>query len=476
MTIGVLIVEAAIGSSFGEQSMLTSTARAKEVATAAAAQLDAVSSLGREDFNLVYASSSETEFSLQQSAELQSDFVSKIVTERVSLPGYPGIYTEYSTRVVNLDNPDAPDTCDATMHGDWQHPLRADFDIRTLIGTTTGAYTISDVDAFKGVLYVAFESTTYKTDPTLISLDITDPLHPALLGALNTSSTTAGLAAVRATNSAGITRLYAANAGSFAKGQLQIINASDPAHLSYPQWYKVPLAYVPAAGNGRSIYYKDGYVYLGLTAAAGTTEFHVINVHDPAHPLWVGGYAFGSTVEAVQVKGTRAYLATDDNAREFFVLDVSNPASPYVLGTYDAPGSTGSGYGRSLFVRGTVAYFGRTWVLNSGVPEHAVLDVSHPGTIAAVATRDVGTSAHPYGVYGMLVRGERVFILTKSSAGGQVSIVPSEPLASYAAATPVVLDLPSGFGGTALDCERDALYIGSVDTAGNGMLTVVVGG
>lgn len=476
MGIGVVVITAAIQSSFGEQSSLTSSSLSVAAAAEAAELSWREESLAREDFNLVASTSSIAELADDIVVSLQPDLVSKLVSVHAWSPLNPAVSTIHTTLVSNLDNIEAPDTCDATLHGDWQHPQHADFDIRTLIGTTTGAYAVSDVDAFMHVLYVAIESTTYKTDPTLLALDISDPLNPTLLGMLNTSSTTAGLAALRVARTNSTTHVYAANAGSFAKGQLQIVDATDPAHLGYPVTYKIPTAYAPAAGNGRSIYYKDGLAYLGLTAAPGTTEFHIVDVHDPMHPAWLGGYAFGSGVEKIVVKGSRAYLATNDNARELAVLDVSDPTAPYVLGSYDAPGSVGSGYGRSLFVRGTTAYLGRTWVLNAGVPESHVLDVSQPGAITALATRDIGTSAHPYGVYGALVRSNLAFLLTKSSAGGQLQIVPAEPLSNYVAAGATSVDLPAGFGGTALDCEEDVLYIGSVDAGGNGMLTVVSGG
>lgn len=476
MGIGVIVITAAIQSSFGEQSSLTSASLSAAVASDAAELSWREESLARQDFNFVTSTSSTGEFTDDIAVTLQPDLVSKLVSVHAWSPLNPAVSTIHTTLVSNLDNIEAPDTCDATLHGDWQHPEHADIDIRSLIGTTTGAYAVSDVDAFMHVLYVAIESTTYKTDPTLLALDISGPFNPVLLGQLNTSSTTAGIAALRVGRSGGSTHVYAANAGSFAKGQLQIVDATDPAHLGYPVTYKIPTAYAPAAGNGRSIYYKDGLAYLGLTAAPGTTEFHIVDVHDAAHPSWLGGYAFGSGVEKIVVKGSRAYLATNDNARELAVLDVSDPTAPYVLGSYDAPGSVGSGYGRSLFVRGTTAYLGRTWVLNSGVPESYVLDVSYPNAIAPLATRDVGTSMHPYGVYGTLVRSGLAFLLTKSSAGGQLQIVPIDPVSGYGTAAALTLDLPAGFGGTALDCEQDALYIGSVDTAGNGMLTVVIGG
>jgi prepilin-type N-terminal cleavage/methylation domain-containing protein len=476
MAIGVVIITAAIQSAFGDQSTLSSSAQAASVASVAGTLMDASVSSARQDFNLVYSTSSTGLFDVTETSVLGADLVSKLITTRVSLPGNSAMYTQYASLVSNLENADAPDTCDATVSGDLSAPIETDVSLRSLIGTTTGIYQIADVDALQHRLYIAVESTTYKTDPTLLIVDVSDPDHPTLLGMLDNASTTAGIAALRAASHAGTTYVYAANAGSFAKGQLQVIDATDPVLPGYPITYKIPTTYAPAAGNGSSIFYRAGFVHLGLTTAPGVTEYDIIDVHDPAHPAWRGGYSIGSTVERIQVKGDRAYLATDDTTRELMLVDAANPAAPYLIGSFNAPGSSGSGYGRSVFVRGTVAYFGRTWVLNAGTPELYALDVSFPGSISGASTRDIGTSAHPYGVYAVLARGERAFVLTRSGTGGQLQVLRVNGTDLANASTEGVIDLPGGTGGVALDCEEDTLYIASVDSSGQGTLSIVRGG
>lgn len=58
-------------------------------------------------------------------------------------------------------------------------------------------------------------------------------------------------------------------------------------------------------------------------------------------------------VRGLKVSGTRAYLATHGNGKEFMVIDITNPLSPFVKKSVDL-----SGVARSLTVSGTYGYVG----------------------------------------------------------------------------------------------------------------------
>ena len=75
----------------------------------------------------------------------------------------------------------------------------------------------------------------------------------------------------------------------------------------------------------------------------------MIDITNPASPQIVGsvdtpGYAYG-----VAVSGTYAYVADCDSGLQ--VIDITNPASPQIVGSVDTPGSA---YG--VAVSGTHAY------------------------------------------------------------------------------------------------------------------------
>lgn len=475
LAIGVVVITAATQVSFANQSSIISSSQSAYVGDVAQWILNNEIAVARTDFNLAFSTSSVGEYSQSVTAELLPDLVTKKITTTVASVFNPLRVTSYSSLITNLDNTDAPDTCDSTLAGDWANPQVAHFPIRTLLGTSSGAFTVSDVDVYKDVLYVAIESTNYKNDPALLIVDVSDPSLPTLIGSIDNASSTSGLSAIRVAEDRLSHKLYAygANAGNFAKGQLQIFNITDPAHPGFPLTYKIPTAYVSAAGNGKSLYYKDGYVFIGLTTAPGINELAVIDVHNKAAPVWAGGYSAGATVESILVKGSRAYLATDDNARELIILDARNRALLHELGVFNAPGSINNGYGRSLAVVGDRAYLGRTWVLNNNIPEYYVLDISHPMP-TNIASRDIGTSTNPLGVYGVLARSNLGFLLTKSNAGGQVQILDvSKP--SFLASESLLsfVPLPTGYGGVSMDCERNTLFVASTNALGEGLISII---
>ena len=92
-----------------------------------------------------------------------------------------------------------------------------------------------------------------------------------------------GLMAVAVASSTSGSYAYVASASSFARGQLQIIDISNPASPAVVATYTIPTSVVSTAGSGNAIFYKDGYVYLGLTkTSADGSEFNIIDVKDHA--------------------------------------------------------------------------------------------------------------------------------------------------------------------------------------------------
>lgn len=445
--------------------------------------LEKTNALAREDFNLVNPfSASSSIYRASTTVELLSDFVSKRINVSVqSASVSAALPTVFSTLVTNVENPYSTNTCDSTPAGNWSSLDTNSMALSGLSGVPPGTYTISDVDAYRHMLYVSAERTTLPTDPTLFVFDISGGA-PTLRGMIDnnasTSGGTAGIAALRVVDdfSAGKRYLFAANAGGFAKGQLHVFDVTDPANPALLITYKIPIGLVPSAGNGNSIFYRNGYVYLGLTGSASLTQFDIIDVHTPSAPVWKGGYAIGNGVEKIIVFGELAYLATSNNSQELMILNVGEPTAPWIRGVYNFTGPNGSGFGKSVSKVGTKLFFGRTWVFNTAnVPELTILDVSNPASPSVIGSRDVGpNTANPYGVYGFIARDSLIFALTKASSGGQLLVLSGADPSVLGSEMPIAsTTLPSGSGGAALDCESNALYIASNDSSGNGYITVV---
>jgi Tfp pilus assembly protein PilV len=303
---------------------------------------------------------------------------------------------------------------------------------------------------------VDFITVTVTYVKQLYVLDITNPIAPTLSNSISVNTVATGFTAVA---SDGKYAYVATNSGT---GPMQVIDTSvSPA---------VVKATYSIAGNtsaANTIFYKDGYLYLGL-ANSTAKEFNIVDVHNPLSPTAVGsGFEIGAGVKSIYVRSGYAYITTDDNTREMVVLSVSTITAPTLVGLYDAPGSTGFGFGQTLYTVGDTLYLGRTYVSNG--PEFAALDITTPATPTLLGSRDVGpNSTNPFSVYGILARDYLTFILTGSpSQGGQLFAINNGTPTTFGTITPMFsVTLPNSGAGTALDCEGNYLYAASVPATG----------
>ena len=507
MTILILTLSAVTLTSFGSQTMITDGQIDREALSKAEERLENAQTLARKDFKLVNPTTTTeilggvtyTEI-LSVSTTTAPDFATKRITSTVTWSGEHGRSQHVSlfAIVTNFTRAVGGDTCDSQPTGDWKNPFiqNSITSISQLLSTSTSINVITSVDAHKGKLYVGVGNTTYTTDPTFLIFDIaklkTNPTS-ALLGKLDTANTTTeGLFALHIAEgtSTGSMYAYAANehvanwstcTQNYNCAQLQIIDVSSSTKLSLASTtnYKIPStapSSVKGTGGqavGSSIFYKDGLVYLGLTKTLSGPEFNIIDVHDPLHPAWVGGYSVGATVSAITIANNLAYLATSDNARELIVLNVSNPVNPKLASTYNALGSA-FGYGQTLYLTGDKLYFGRTYI--SGAPELYILDASSSSSIITdppLGAYDIGTSASPFSVLGVIARDTLTFVAGGSpSTGGKFEVLnTANPSAITLWTTP--LPLPGTSIGSALDCEGNDFFASSNDSSNNGYLSVI---
>jgi hypothetical protein len=103
---------------------------------------------------------------------------------------------------------------------------------------------------------------------------------------------------------------------------LQIIDISDPDHPVLRSVY--PLVWA------MSVQVNGSLAYVGT----GRDGLFVLNISDPDHPSLVGKCCDGVSIQALQVSGNRAYIGWYSALR---IVDVSNPASPTVIGNFSEP-------------------------------------------------------------------------------------------------------------------------------------------
>ena len=486
MALMVVTLSAVIEVSFGNQDMLVSGEMNAEALRMAQTLLEEEQQLARKDFKLVNPIAVTTNGPYDTSVTVEpwpgDPYTTKRVTAHVNWSDARHVTrgVALTTLVSNFVSASGADTCISALTGDWSAPQKTDYQLASgslLPSGFLGNYPLSDIDASRGTLYVAVASTSAAARANFFVFDVNPSGMPVYVN--STDNNPSSIDGINAVQIAGIQAFVAnahdANFKTCKPGancsQLQIFNLNT---LSTPPVnFLIPTSTPPfVLGNmtsnnqavGKSLFYKDGYVYLGLTKTASGPEFNIIDVHDPATPAWVGSFSVGASINAIYVRNNYAYLATDDSSRELIILDVGNPASPILaLGTVINPG--GLGFGRSLYGVGDTLYLGRTFA--NGAKELYLLDVADPSTnmSAPLGSLVIGSS-----VNALVVRDYLAFLVTSTTK--RIHILNISNPASITPFAPA-LSLP-GTGAT-LDCEQNVLYAGSNGT-GTGFLSVITSG
>lgn len=474
---------------FGNQSILIDSHTNAEAVTKAQAMLEEAQAVARKDFHLVNATSS-TDGIYQKtiSVETLPGYFTKKVSATVSWSAehLRPQHVTLSALVTNFEHAVGGNTCDSVLTGDWKNPDITTKDFDVLVADAASIHPVSDVDAYQKKLYVSTRSASAASKPVFFVLDISNPTSPVLRGSLDTApAVVTGINALAVATSSAQHYAYAANAydPNFSNcsagpscAQLQVIDISNPVTPAVVRNFKLSSSTPPyVSGNsvagsgqavGKSIFYQNGYVYLGLSVTESGPEFHIIDVHNPLNPRWVGswpapGVSSGFAVNGITVNGSYAYLATANGAKDLVVLDVSNPASPVEVGTYDA---SGGNHGKVVALLGDLAYVGRTF----GGNEFSILNVATPSTPTLTGAGDVGTAATSV-VNDVLIRDYLAFL---STTAGELQIWdvrnPATPTTWTSSKTLVAND-PA----LTLDCEGNYIFAGSASGSGAGWLSII---
>ncbi len=264
--------------------------------------------------------------------------------------------------------------------------------------------------------------------------------------------------------------------------QLQVIDVTNTGTPIIVKNYKIPSAVVPfVLGSGGQavpniIVYKNGYLYVGLSKTSSGPEFVILDVGGggggatPLNPVYRGSYAIGRGVNNIFIKNNYAYLATTDNARELIILDVTAGTNPTFVASYNTAGASGFGAGNSVTGVGAKIYLGRNYV--AGAPEFYAFDVTNPATPLSLGTFDPGVSPNTESINGIMVRDSLAFVVMTHFF--QIWNI-RNPAAISLVKT---IDLGGiGVNGIASSCDGNYMFLGSYRTADDkGLLYTVYPG
>ncbi len=235
------------------------------------------------------------------------------------------------------------------------------------------AMTALEVKVQNNTAYVAASSSG------LITVNVSNPSSPVLLDSLppwgGANAATVGV-------SLGSSIAYLCN----SDGGLGIVNTSNPSGLSQSgslmEWFDGgKIAVKPDFAVITGAQYWNG----GQNSING---IRVLNIKNPAVPFVVGSLdssAFGFC--GVAVAGNYAYVACGGAGLK--IVDISNPAAPTIVGTYDSPG-----WAQGVTVAGNLVY------LADGTQGLRIIDVSSPTAPFSVGVLDTPGNAKDVAIVG----------------------------------------------------------------------------
>ena len=278
--------------------------------------------------------------------------------------------------------------------GNWNNPQV--IATRDLSGTADA----NDVFVDNNRAYIV---TLTRTGADFFIYDITTPNNPSLLGSLDLASNGYGVV---------VSGNYAYVATSHDTRELTIINVSNPSAPTITGSFNAPTT---TDGRGVAVSGSTAYLITNDNTTAPGYEFYSIDVSNPTAPSQIGGLNLGSAARDVFVSGSYAYIASTANNQELQVIDITEPATPTLAGSFNSPGSSD---GTSVYVVGNTAYITDAR-LN-------ILNVTNPASVSLIGFYNApGT---PYGVF---VSGNFAF-LGHSRAGSQFKVIditnPSSPI------------------------------------------------
>jgi hypothetical protein len=499
-----LSMGAIIMLSFGNQSVSVDSQTNNEAIYKAQKLLEDARAASRLDFNLVNPIPATQDVSgpltyTKTLSVIQPDFFTKLASSTVSWQeAGRTLSVTFSTLLTNPQAVSGGDTCSSILEGDWTNPqISKPIDVEDPANSASGN-PVTDIDVFSKKLYITTNNFHGNNADFYIFDSSVNPQKPTYRGSVKTITKNAGLNSVAissttATKYAYVASAYDPNFDICTTGpdcsQLQIINVFDPTltppvsitnfrlATNTPPYVRGNITGSNDQAIGKSIFYKNGFIYLGLSSTFNGPGFHIIDVGNgtyggtPTNPVWVSSWPpaspgfgpSGAAINGIYVKGNYAYLSHPKNlvglsgplTEQITVLDISNPNAPQRVGSFSSIG----GNGKVVYPVGNNLYFAKTW--SNTNPELLVLNNSNP---IQLSSNNPNPPGRIFGetINGIIVRSNLAFIVSSST----IQILDISNPSRISSEIPVkswLLDslVGSGSTGNASDCEGNNVYVGS---------------
>lgn len=237
--------------------------------------------------------------------------------------------------------------------------------------------------------------------PSVKVIDVANPTSPTVVASTPDPGTAGGFASGSGPINAVMNGnyIYVLNVGNSSISTVDISNPLAPIVLGSTEDAGTPGG-LPSSAGAWGIARSGDYL---LVSSSGTSKLFVVDVSNPAAPAVVGstpdadtagGFIGGGNVRDVVVKGSHAYIA-DYNNNVVYSVDISTPTSPTVVGQTPAPGLEGSFDGGAA-PRGMIVVDDTLVVTREGDVRVSLIDIREPA--APMVYQTTPTSGSPGGL------------------------------------------------------------------------------
>ncbi|MBI3618989.1 hypothetical protein HY213_03060 [Candidatus Peregrinibacteria bacterium] len=146
---------------------------------------------------------------------------------------------------------------------------------------------------------------------------------------------------------------------------------------------------------------SGNFAYVSSETSGGGAGLYILDVSTPTNPVRVNSsFSLGYAGYAIAIRNSVLYILTSDANGEIKAYDISTPASPVFLTSYDLPGG---GAAKALFIYGSKLYVGATGLsgaTNAWLPRTVIIARSQPDLPEWIVPRALASNNHCFDGHG----------------------------------------------------------------------------
>ncbi len=201
--------------------------------------------------------------------------------------------------------------------------------------------------------------------------------------------------------------------------ELQVIDAADPANPRQIASFNLTNANSGTDNSDalsiESIGVQPQYIALGRKGGAGE-ELFIFDAAAPTSPQLIGKLQLDGTPADLKFLNNKLFIASDDDAKEFQIVDLANPQFPVLIGGFnlDSGNNTADALALDIKPEGDRLYLGRAGSNNA--PEFYLFNISNANAPQLLSIFNVGGNGADIKHLSFALTRSLIFALTDDTA------------------------------------------------------------